>query len=295
MTILVDNNSRIVVQGITGRQGGFHASQMLEYGTKVVAGVTPGRGGELFQNKVPVFGSVDGSVKEAGANVSIIYVPAPGAADAMLEAADAGIPLIICITEGVPQRDMIGVSRYIRKKGSRLIGPNCPGVISPAHRCKIGIMPGEIHKPGTVGVVSRSGTLTYEAVNQLTLAGIGQSTCVGIGGDPIVGSSFVEILELFEADPETEATVLIGEIGGTKEQEAAEFIRSRGYTKPLVFLIVGQSAPPGKRMGHAGAIITGIAALASEKTRALKEVGGIAAPTAGEIGSTMLTVLGNKT
>ena len=292
MSILVDSNSRLVVQGITGRQGTLHATQMIEYGTSVVAGVTPGRGGTMFLDKVPVFDSVQESVQEAGANVSIIYVPAPGAADAMLEAADAGIPLIICITEGVPPRDMIGVTRYVRGKGARLIGPNCPGIISPAHLCKIGIMPGEIHLPGSVGVVSRSGTLTYEAVNQLTEAGIGQSTCVGIGGDPLVGSSFVDILGLFAADPETEAVVLIGEIGGTKEQEAAEFIRAGGFTKPLVSVIVGQSAPPGKRMGHAGAIITGTAALASEKSRVLEEAGAVVAPTPGEIGSTIRKVVG---
>jgi succinyl-CoA synthetase alpha subunit len=221
MSILVDGNTRVIVQGITGRQGTYHATQMLEYGTNIVGGVTPGRGGTTVIDKVPVFDSVQEAVNETGANASIIYVPAPGAADTMLEAADAGIPLIICITEGVPPKDMIGVTRYLRERSATLIGPNCPGVISPGHRCKVGIMPGEIHLPGSVGVVSRSGTLTYEAVHQLTQAGIGQSTCVGIGGDPIVGTSFVDILGLFDADPETEAVVLIGEIGGTKEQEAA--------------------------------------------------------------------------
>ena len=292
MSILVDGNTRLLVQGITGRQGAFHATQMLEYGTNIVGGVTPGRGGSRFLDRVPVFDSVQEAVEETGANASIIYVPPPGAADAILEAADAGVPLIVCITEGVPPQDMIRVAHYIREKGTRLIGPNCPGIISPAHRCKVGIMPGEIHRPGPVGVVSRSGTLTYEAVNQLTEAGIGQSTCVGIGGDPLVGSSFVDILGFFDSDPETEAVVLIGEIGGTKEQEAAEFIRARGYTKPLISVIVGQSAPPGKRMGHAGAIITGTAALASEKARALEEVGAVNAPTPGEIGATALKVLG---
>ncbi len=292
MSILVDGNTRLLVQGITGRQGAFHATQMLEYGTNIVGGVTPGRGGSRFLDRVPVFDSVQDAVEETGANASIIYVPPPGAADAILEAADAGVPLIVCITEGVPPQDMIRVAHYIREKGTRLIGPNCPGIISPAHRCKVGIMPGEIHRPGPVGVVSRSGTLTYEAVNQLTEAGIGQSTCVGIGGDPLVGSSFVDILGFFDSDPETEAVVLIGEIGGTKEQEAAEFIRARGYTKPLISVIVGQSAPPGKRMGHAGAIITGTAALASEKARALEEVGAVNAPTPGEIGVTALKVLG---
>ena len=294
MSILADGNTRVIVQGITGRQGMFHATQMLEYGTNVVGGVTPGRGGTTVIDKVPVFDSVQQAVDETGANASIIYVPAPGAADTMLEAADAGIPLIICITEGVPPRDMIGVTRYLRERGVTLIGPNCPGVISPGHQCKIGIMPGEIHLPGSVGVVSRSGTLTYEAVHQLTEAGIGQSTCVGIGGDPIVGTSFVDILGLFDADPETEAVVLIGEIGGTKEQEAAEFIRAGGYTKPLIAVIAGQSAPPGKRMGHAGAIITGPAALASEKAKALAEVGAVIAPTAGDIGATASRVLGGR-
>ena len=295
MSILVDRNTRVIVQGITGRQGTFHATQMLEYGTNVVGGVTPGRGGTTVIDNTPVFDSVQQAVDETGANASIIYVPAPGAADTMLEAADAGIPLIICITEGVPPRDMIGVTRYLRERGATLIGPNCPGVISPGHQCKIGIMPGEIHLPGSVGVVSRSGTLTYEAVHQLTQAGIGQSTCVGIGGDPIVGTSFVDILGLFDADPETEAVVLIGEIGGTKEQEAAECIRAGGYTKPLIAVIAGQSAPPGKRMGHAGAIITGTAALASEKSKALAEVGAVIAPTAGNIGATASRVLRGRT
>ena len=294
MSILVDGNTRLIVQGITGRQGTLHATQMLEYGTSIVGGVTPGRGGAMFQDSVPVFDSVQEAVEETSANASIIYVPAPLAADAMLEAADAGIALIVCITEGVPSQDMIGVARYIREKGARLIGPNCPGVISPAHKCRVGIMPSEIHRPGPVGVVSRSGTLTYEAVNQLTEAGIGQSTCVGIGGDPLVGSSFVEILAPFNGDPETEAVVLIGEIGGTKEQEAAEFLRAGGFTKPMVAVIVGQSAPPGKRMGHAGAIITGKAALASEKARVLEEAGAVIAPTPGDIGATALRVLGKS-
>ena len=241
-----------------------------------------------------MFGSVQEAVDATGANASIIYVPPPGAADAILEAAEAGISLIACITEGVPPLDMVKVVHYLRDKGTRLIGPNCPGLISPAHRCKVGIMPGEIHTPGPVGVVSRSGTLTYEAVNQLTEAGIGQSTCVGIGGDPLVGSSFVDILGLFAADSDTEAVVLIGEIGGTKEQEAADFIRARGYTKPLIVVIAGQSAPPGKRMGHAGAIITGRAGLASEKAKTLEEVGAVIAPTPGDIGTTTLLVLGKS-
>ncbi|MFH1140977.1 MAG: succinate--CoA ligase subunit alpha, partial [Chloroflexota bacterium] len=262
MSILLNRNTRVLVQGITGRQGTFHATQMIEYGTKVVAGATPGRGGTLFQNKVPVFDSVEAAVRETGANTSIIFVPAPGAADAILEAAEGGISLIICITEGVPPLDMLPVLHYLRDKNIRLIGPNCPGVISPRHRCRVGIMPSEIHMPGPVGVVSRSGTLTYEAVNQLTQVGIGQSTCVGIGGDPMVGSGFVELLSLFQKDPQTEAVVLIGDIGGTREQEVAQVIRAGGFTKPVVSTIVGKTAPPGKRMGHAGAIITGAAALA---------------------------------
>lgn len=291
MSILVDKNTRVIVQGITGRQGMFHAKQMLDYGTTIVGGVTPGRGGTSVMDDIPVFDSVKEAVKETEANASIIYVPASGAADTILEAAHSEIPLIICITEGVPTKDMIGVSRYVREAGVTLIGPNCPGIISPGHKCKLGIMPGEIHLPGSVGVVSRSGTLTYEAVHQLTQAGIGQSTCVGIGGDPIVGTSFVDILGRFEADSETKAVVLIGEIGGTKEQEAAEFIRNGGYTKPLIAVIAGQSAPPGKRMGHAGAIVTGRAGLASEKVRALKEVGAFIAATAGDIGTTTNNVL----
>jgi len=291
MSILVDKNTSVIVQGITGRQGMFHTKQMLDYGTTIVGGVTPGRGGTSVMDSIPVFDSVKEAVKETGANASIIYVPASGAADSILEAAHSGISLIVCITEGVPTKDMIGVSRYIREAGVTLIGPNCPGIISPIHKCKLGIMPGEIHLPGSVGVVSRSGTLTYEAVHQLTQAGIGQSTCIGIGGDPIVGTSFVDVLGHFEADPETEAVVLIGEIGGTKEQEAAEFIRNGGYTKPLIAVIAGQSAPPGKRMGHAGAIVTGKAGLASEKVKALKEVGAFIAVTAGDIGTTTNSVL----
>ena len=292
MSILVDKNIRLLVQGITGRQGTFHATQMLEYGTNVVAGATPGRGGTLFQDSIPVFDSVDQAVRETGANTSIIFVPAPGAADAILEAADAGISLTLCITEGVPPLDMVKVLPYLKKRSVGLIGPNCPGAISPAHRCRVGIMPSDIHMPGPVGVVSRSGTLTYEAVHQLTQVGIGQSTCVGIGGDPLVGSSFVDILALFQADPDTEAVVLIGEIGGTREQEVAEFIRAGGFTKPLIAVIAGQTAPQGKRMGHAGAIITGAAALASAKVKALAEAGATIAPTPADIGATAQKVLG---
>ncbi|MDO8751075.1 MAG: succinate--CoA ligase subunit alpha [Dehalococcoidia bacterium] len=294
MSILLNRNTRVMVQGITGRQGTFHATQMLEYGTKVVAGATPGRGGTLFQSKVPVFDSVETAVRETGANTSIIFVPAPGAADAILEAAEGGISLIICITEGVPPLDMLPVLAYLRGKKTRLIGPNCPGAISPRHKCRVGIMPSEIHMPGPVGVVSRSGTLTYEAVHQLTQAGIGQSTCVGIGGDPMVGTGFVDILTLFQKDTQTEAVVLIGEIGGTREQEVAEFIRSGGFTKPIVSVIVGQTAPPGKRMGHAGAIITGAAALASAKIKALADAGVVIAPTPADIGTTMRRVLRGK-
>ena len=294
MSILVDGNTRLLVQGITGRQGTLHATQMLEYGTNIVAGSTPGRGGTLFQDNVPVFDSVDVAVRETGANTSIIFVPAPSAADAILEAADGGISLILCITEGVPALDMVKVVHYLREKGVRLIGPNCPGAISPAHRCRVGIMPSDIHLPGPVGVVSRSGTLTYEAVHQLTQVGIGQSTCVGIGGDPLVGSSFVDVLALFQEDPETEAVVLIGEIGGTREQIAAEFIREGGFTKPLIAVIAGQTAPPGKRMGHAGAIITGSAALASAKVTALSEAGATIAPSPGDIGTTVQSVLGKS-
>jgi len=294
MSILLNSDTRLLVQGITGRQGTFHASQMLEYGTNVVAGVTPGRGGTLFQERVTIYDSVDVAVKETDANTSIIFVPAPGAVDAILEAADAGVSLILCITEGVPALDMFKVLPYLREKGVRLIGPNCPGAISPGHHCRVGIMPSEIHTPGPVGVVSRSGTLTYEAVQQLTLVGIGQSTCVGIGGDLLVGSSFVDILALFQDDPDTEAVVLIGEIGGTKEQEAAEFIREGGFTKPLVGVVVGQTAPAGKRMGHAGAIVTGEAALASAKVSALSEAGATIAPTPGDIGTTVKKVLGKR-
>ncbi|MEE8442443.1 MAG: succinate--CoA ligase subunit alpha [Dehalococcoidia bacterium] len=294
MSILVDGNTRLLVQGITGRQGRLHAAPMLEYGTNIVAGATPGRGGTYFQDTVPVFDSVDVAVRETGANTSIIFVPAPAAADAILEAADAGISLILCITEGVPVLEMVKVLPYLRDKDVRLIGPNCPGAISPGHRCRVGIMPSEIHIPGSVGVVSRSGTLTYEAVNQLTEEGIGQTTCVGIGGDPLVGSNFVDILALFQEDPDTEAVVLIGEIGGTREQEAAEFIRAGGFTKPIIAVVVGQTAPPGKRMGHAGAIITGEGALASSKITALADAGATIAPTPSDIGATVRKVLGGS-
>ncbi len=291
MSILVDENTRLLVQGITGREGTFHALRCMEYGTNLVAGVTPGRGGTTWEEKVPVFNSISQAVDETGANVGLIFVPAAFAVDAILESADAGVPLVACITEGIPVMDMVRVAKYLEDKPTRLIGPNCPGLISPGGKAKVGIMPGNIHTPGRVGVVSRSGTLTYEAVNQLTALGIGQSSCVGIGGDPIVGTSFVDLLELFENDADTDAVVLIGEIGGTKEQEAAEYIRGH-FTKPVVALIVGTTAPPGKRMGHAGAIITGSAARAEEKVKALQEAGAHVAPSPADIGNTMKAALG---
>ena len=290
MSILVDRNTKLLVQGLTGREGSFHAARCMEYGTNLVAGVTPGRGGTIWEDKVPVFDTVTQAVDETGANVALIFVPAAFAADAILESTDAGIPLIACITEGIPVMEMVKVKKYLEDKSTKLIGPNCPGLISPEEKAKIGIMPGNIHTPGRVGVVSRSGTLTYEAVNQLTELGIGQSTCVGIGGDPIVGSSFVDILELFNNDPDTDAIVLIGEIGGTKEQEAAEYIRNN-VNKPVVGLIVGTTAPPGRRMGHAGAIITGSAGTAEEKVTALVEAGVAIAPSPAEIGVTVQKVL----
>lgn len=290
MSILVDENSRIVVQGITGREGGFHASRCMDYGTQVVAGVTPGKGGQIFKTGVPVFNTVEEAIKETGANTSLIFVPAPFAQDAMLEAADAGAPLIICITEGIPVMDTVNVLRILDSKPIRLIGPNCPGLISPGAKCKVGIMPGNIHRHGKVGIVSRSGTLTYEAVSQLTSVGIGQSTCVGIGGDPLVGTSFVDALRLFERDPETDLVVLIGEIGGSKEQEAATYIEKE-MTKPVVALIVGATAPPGRRMGHAGAIITGSAAKAEEKIAALRKAGAYITSSPVSLGDTVKGIM----
>ena len=290
MSILVDENTRLLVQGVTGQEGSFHARRCIEYGTRVVAGVTPGKGGASLDGKVPVFNTAEEAVRETGANASLIFVPPSFAVDAILEAADAGLPLVVCITEGLPVLDTVKVVRSLRSSGVRLIGPNCPGLISPGARCKVGIMPGDIHLPGNVGVVSRSGTLTYEAVVQLTELGIGQSTCIGIGGDPVPGTGFVDVLRLFQEDPETEAVVLIGEIGGTKEQEAADYIKS-DLTKPVVALIVGQTAPPGRRMGHAGAIVTGTAGRASAKVRALSEAGAAIAPSPAEIGSTVKEVL----
>jgi len=271
MSILVDRDTTVVVQGITGRDGSFHARQMLEYGTRVVAGVTPGKGGQMFDGTVPVFNTVADAVAATGANTSVVYVPALYAADAIMEAADAGIKLIVAITEGVPVLDMTRVYPYVVERGARLVGPNCPGVISPG-RCKVGIIPGKICKDGPVGVVSRSGTLTYEVVYQLSRAGIGQSTCVGIGGDPIIGTSFVDCLLAFENDPETRAICMIGEIGGTDEQEAALFA-SKHVTKPIVGFIAGRTAPPGRRMGHAGAIISGSSGTAAEKLEAFRAAG----------------------
>ena len=291
MSILVDENSRVLVQGITGREGSFHAIRCVEYGTNVVAGVTPGRGGAVFNDSAPVFDSVEEAVKETGANVSLLFVPAPFAQDAMIEAADAGIELIVCIAEGVPVLDSARVLRYLEGRSSRLLGPNCPGLISPVGRCKVGIMPGHIHKPGRVGVVSRSGTLTYEAVSQLSALGLGQSTCVGIGGDPLIGTNFVDVLELFNEDPDTDAVVLIGEIGGSMEQEAAQYIKE-SFKKTVVSFIAGATAPPGKRMGHAGAIITGAAATAEAKNAALLDAGAHVVPSPGLIGAVMKEALG---
>ncbi len=285
MSILIDKNTRLLVQGITGREGEFHTRQMLDYGTKVVAGVTPGKGGMEVVG-VPVFNTVKEAVETTGANTSIIYVPARFAPDAIYEAADAGISLIVCITEGIPTLDMIKVKAYLDQRGARLIGPNCPGLITPG-QAKVGIIPGHITKPGAVGVVSRSGTLTYEVVYDLTAHGLGQSTCVGIGGDPILGSDFIDILTLFEEDAATEKVVLIGEIGGTDEERAADFIASK-MTKPVVAFIAGRTAPPGKRMGHAGAIIQGGTGTAAEKVAALEAVGVKVACYPGEIPDLLL-------
>ena len=272
MAILVDKSTRLLVQGITGREGEFHSRQMIEYGTQVVAGVTPGKGGQrACDGRVPVFDTVAEAVAATGANTSVVYVPARFAADAILEAADAGIPLVVCITEGVPTLDMIRVRAYLDQKDARLVGPNCPGLLSPG-QAKVGIMPGHIATPGPVGVVSRSGTLTYEVVYALTTRGIGQTTCVGIGGDPIIGTTFIDVLELFEDDPLTEQVVLIGEIGGSDEERAARFVAER-MTKPVTAFVAGRTAPPGKRMGHAGAIIQGGTGTAAEKIAAFEAVG----------------------
>ena len=271
MSIFIDKSTRLLVQGITGRDGSFHTKQMIEYGTQVVGGVTPGKGGQKFEGKVPIFNTVAEAVKATGANTTVIYVPPPFAADAMMEAADAGIPFIVCITEGVPVLDMTRVYPFVKEKGARLLGPNCPGLISPG-QSKVGIIPGRICTPGPDGLVSRSGTLTYEVVYQMTRAGMGQTTCVGIGGDPINGTNFIDCLAAFEADKETKAVVMIGEIGGTDEQEAARFVKEK-MKKPVVGFIAGQTAPPGRRMGHAGAIISGSAGTAAEKMQAFEENG----------------------
>ena len=290
MGILVDANSRVLVQGITGREGSFHARSCMAYGTNVVAGVTPGKGGQVFEDVVPVFDSVQEAVNQTGANLSLIFVPPAFAADAIAESADAEVPLIVGITEGIPSLDMVRVARHLEGKPVRLIGPNCPGLINPGARCKVGIMPGDIHRSGRVGVVSRSGTLTYEAVGQLTGLGIGQSSCVGIGGDPIIGTSFVDVLRLFNDDPGTDLVVLIGEIGGTKEQEAAAYIKD-GFSKPICALVVGASAPAGKRMGHAGAIITGESGRVESKNAALRAAGATIIPSPSDIGATAQELL----
>jgi succinyl-CoA synthetase alpha subunit len=289
MSILVNKNTRVLTQGITGATGQFHTKACKDYGTQMVAGVTPGKGGSAFEG-IPIFDSVERAVRETGANASVIYVPPPFAADAILESADARIPLIICITEGVPVRDMIKVKRYLVGRSSRLLGPNCPGTITPGE-CKIGIMPGHIHRPGTIGVVSRSGTLTYEAVDQLTRLGMGQSTCVGIGGDPVHGFEFGDVLAMFSSDPGTEAVVMIGEIGGSAEEEAAAWIKAN-MKKPVVGFIAGQTAPPGKRMGHAGAIISGGKGTAKEKIAAMTAAGIHMASSPATIGRSMQEAIG---
>ena len=289
MSILVDRTTRVIVQGITGATGQFHTKACREYGTQIVGGVTPGKGGSDFEG-IPIFDTVEQAVRTTGANATCIFVPPPFAADAIMEAADAGLALAICITEGVPTLDMVRCTRYLAGTATRLVGPNCPGVITPGE-CKIGIMPGYIHTPGRVGVVSRSGTLTYEAVHQLTRLGIGQSTCVGIGGDPIIGTGFIDALRLYQADPGTEGVILIGEIGGTSEEEAAVFIKAH-MTKPVAVFVAGQTAPKGKRMGHAGAIIAGGRGTAADKIRAFEEAGVRVARSPADLGATMAAALG---
>ncbi len=291
MSILVDKTTRLVVQGITGAEGSFHTQQMMEYGTKVVAGVTPGKGGTKHLN-IPVFNTVAEAVEKEGANTSVIFVPASFAPDAVVEAADAGVRLIVCITEGIPVRDMVGVHDYLKKKNVRMIGPNCPGVISPG-KAKVGIMPGFIHRQGNVGLISRSGTLTYEAVAQVTAQGYGQSTCVGIGGDPVIGTKFTHALQLFKDDAQTDAVVMIGEIGGTDEEEAAAYIRE-SFDKPVVGFIAGRTAPPGRRMGHAGAIISGGHGTADEKMAAMRKAGIVVVESPALIGETVARILGKK-
>ncbi|MEJ7848512.1 MAG: succinate--CoA ligase subunit alpha [Pyrinomonadaceae bacterium] len=288
MSVLVDKNTRLIVQGITGKEGTFHTQQMIQYGTNVVGGVTPGKGGTPHEN-VPVFNTVADAVAETGANASVIYVPPAFAADAIMEAADAGIPLVVCITEGIPVTDMIKVREYLAGHNTRLIGPNCPGIISPG-KCKIGIMPGHIHKEGRIGVVSRSGTLTYEAVGQLTALGLGQSTAIGIGGDPIIGTNHTDALSMFQEDPDTDAIIMIGEIGGTAEEDAADYAKDN-ITKPIIAFIAGQTAPPGRRMGHAGAIISGGKGTAAEKMKALTEAGIRVVESPADIGQAVMDSL----
>ena len=289
MSILVSKDTKVLVQGITGGEGSFHTRQMLEYGTGIVAGVTPGRGGEKFNGNVPVFNTAEEAVNSTGANASVIFVPAPFAADAVLEAAACGLDLIVCITEGIPTLDMVRVKQFLQGRETRLIGPNCPGVITPG-ACKLGIMPGFIHQPGRVGVVSRSGTLTYEAVWQLTERGIGQSTCIGIGGDPVVGTTHLDALKLFNDDPDTDVVLMIGEIGGTAEEEAATYAKEH-MDKPVVAFIAGRTAPPGRRMGHAGAIISGGVGTAQSKIEFLRRAGVTVAESPAEIGQVLATVL----
>ena len=293
MSILINAQTKVICQGITGDAGSFHSRQMLEYGSRLVGGVTPGKGGTLFEGKVPIFDTVRQAARETSANASVIFVPAAFAADAVKEAADAGLELIVCITEGIPVLDMVKVTKFLEGyETTRLIGPNCPGVITPGG-CKIGIMPGYIHRPGKVGVVSRSGTLTYEAVWQLTTRGIGQSTCIGIGGDPVVGSGFLDILELFEKDAETEAVVMIGEIGGEEEEKAADFIKNK-MTKPVVAFVAGMTAPEGKRMGHAGAIISAGSGKASDKIKKLEASGVMVSKSPADIGETLQAALKSR-
>ena len=291
MSILLDKNTRIIVQGITGKEGSFHTEQMIGYGTNVVGGVTPGKGNQTHFD-LPVFNTVSEAVNNTDANASVIFVPPPFGPDAIMEAADAGVELVVCITEGIPAADMVRVKNFLHRTKTRMIGPNCPGIISP-EKAKIGIMPGFIHKEGSVGVISRSGTLTYEAVYQLTELGIGQSTCVGIGGDPIIGSTFIDLLGLFAEDDGTEGIVLIGEIGGSAEEEAAAWVQKSGFDKPVVAFIAGQTAPPGRRMGHAGAIIAGGKGTATDKMKALREAGISVVASPADIGITMQQQLGN--